>query len=227
MVKEMIIRRISHFALIIFLLSFMAMPVADAWSWKTHSDIVDVVYNGLPVDVQKNLDLNMMRDGSNDPDEKFHDFTDHSYPGSLDKAQSWLDQGKAAYDSGNYPQASYDYGVASHYISDTFSAPHAVSGESSSEHSSYEDSAKRLTPVANYVTGDLNTLMQDGKNQGAKSWANWVEVRDDPIIQNDLNRGASVTLSAIRNSINSTSTNNKAGSFIDPIMKFLRGIFST
>lgn len=200
------------------------MPVADAWSWKTHSDIVDVVYNGLPVDVQKNLDLNMMRDGSNDPDEKFHDFTDHSYPKSLEKAQSWLDQGKAAYDAGNYPQASYDYGVASHYISDSFSAPHAVSGESSSDHSTYEDHAKRLTPVATYVKGDLNTLMQDGKNQGSNSWSLWIESRDDSVIQNDLNRGASVTLSAIKNSINSTGTNNKSESFIDSIVKFFRDL---
>lgn len=203
----------------------ITMPVTDAWSWKTHSDIVDVVYYGLPVDVQRNLDLNTMRDGSNDPDEKFHDFTYHSYPRSLEKAKSWLDQGKSAYDSGNYVQASYDYGVASHYISDSFSAPHTVSDESSSEHSRYEDHAKKLTPNAVYENGDLNSLMQDGENQGINSWSRWLNTKDDSIIQNDLNRGASAALSAVKNSINSTSTNNKSESILDSILNFLRNIF--
>ena len=142
------------------------MPISDTWTWKTHSDIVDVVYYGLPVDVQQKLDLNAMRDGSNDPDEKFHDFTYHSYPKSYDKAKMWLDQGKAAYDKGDYINASYDYGVASHYISDTFTPNHTLSPENYADHSKYENHAKKLTPIATPVNGNLNTIMQDGKNQG-------------------------------------------------------------
>ncbi len=177
-----------------------------------------------PLNVQGKLDLNMMRDGSNDPDEKFHDFTFHSYPKSYEKAKYWLDQGKAAYDMGDYSNASYDYGVATHYISDTFSAPHGVSRESSADHSKYEDHAKKLTPVATYSQGDLNTMLADGKNNGAASWSSWLQTKDDTIIQNDLNRGASATLSAVKDSINSTSTTTKE-SFVDYIIGLIKNLF--
>lgn len=181
-------------------------PVADAWTWPTHSDIVDVVYQGLPTDVQYKLDLKVMEDASNDPDEVFKDFTDHSYPRSYDKAKSWLDQGKAAYVRGDYKNASYDYGVASHYISDTFSAPHCVSGESSSDHSKYEDQAEKLKPIATYSSGDLKSKMETGYNQGKTSWSEWLKTKNDAIIQNNLNMGASAALSAIKDSINSTGS---------------------
>jgi hypothetical protein len=215
---------------IVFTVSLLVfIPAVDAWSWKTHSDIVDVVYYGLPVDVQQKLDLNIMRDGSNDPDEKFHDFTYHSYPKSYDKAEYWLNQGKTDYNNGNYKNASYDYGVAAHYISDTFSAPHGVSGESSSDHSKYEDHGKKLTPVATYNSSDLNSMMQDGKNQDALSWSNWVQNQDDSIIQNDLNRGTSATLSAIKNSINSTNNdyngNKESQSLIGYIWSAIKNLF--
>lgn len=219
------LKQFMNLILVISILSLILMPVSDAWTWKTHSDIVDVVYYGLPVDVQQKLDLNAMRDGSNDPDEKFHDFTYHSYPKSYDKAKMWLDQGKASYDKGDYSNASYDYGVASHYISDTFSAPHAVSGENYADHSKYENHAKKLNPIATSVNGDLNTIMQDGKNQGAVSWNSWLQPHDDSIIQNDLNKGASASLSAIKDSINSTSSNNPKESFIDYIIRMLKNLF--
>jgi hypothetical protein len=201
------------------------MPASDAWSWKTHSDIVDVVYYGLPVDVQGKLDLNTMRDGSNDPDEIFHDFTFHSYPKSYEKAKYWLDQGKVAYDRGDYGNASYDYGVATHYISDTFSAPHGVSRESSADHSKYENHAKKLSPIATYANGDLNTVLQDGKNQGAVSWSSWLQSDDDLIIQDNLNRGASASLSAVKDSINSTNSSTESTSFIDYILNLIKNLF--
>ena len=204
------------------------MPTADAWSWKTHSEIVDVVYYGLPTDVQEKLDLKTMENASNDPDEIFHDFTYHSYPKSYDKAVYWLDLGKNAYYSGNYENASYDYGVASHYISDTFSAPHGVSGESSSLHSKYEDHAKKLTPALTSVNGDLNTLMMNGKNQGAASWNEWLQTDDDSIIQNNLDQGTSVCLFAVNNSINNDTgsvVTPESRSFIDYIVDGIKSLF--
>jgi hypothetical protein len=134
--------------LVIFMVFVLTMaPSAEAWGWKTHSDIVDAIYYGLPPEVQKNLNLQTMKDESNDPDEVFKDFTTHSYPNSYGKAKSWLDKGKSAYDRGDYNEASYDYGVASHYISDTFSTPHCMNKEESSDHTKYEDQAKNLKPV--------------------------------------------------------------------------------
>lgn len=195
------------------------MPAAEAWSWITHSDIVDSVYYGLPVDVQQKLNLNSMRDGSNDPDEKFKDFRYHSYPKSYGKAKNWLDKGKGAYDNGNYNEASYDYGVASHYLADTFSAPHGVSREAYSDHSRYEDQAKKLKPTATYISGDLNSLMQNGYKHGGTSWNEWLQSKNSAIIQNNLNNGASVSLSAIKDSINAKPSPNILSSLYDFILK--------
>lgn len=189
------------------MVSLAFAPSVDAWGWSTHSDIVDAVYNALPADVQQKLDLATMRDASNDPDEKFKDTTYHSYPKSFGKAQSWLDQGKAAYNRGDYKNASYCYGVASHYISDTFSAPHCASGEESADHSKYEDQAKKLKPTATYQSGqDLKTMMENGYNQGKSRWTEWLQTKDSSITQKNLNMGASATLTAIKDSIGATSS---------------------
>ncbi|MDD1774635.1 MAG: zinc dependent phospholipase C family protein [Methanobacterium sp.] len=191
---------------ILLIIILISIPSASAWSWQTHSQIVDAVYHGLPDEVQKNLDLNVMREASNDPDEIFKDFYYHSYPKSYAKAQTWLSKGKEAYNRGDYRNASYCYGVASHYISDSFSAPHTISKESSSDHSKYEDQAEKLTPVAKYTASELKTKMEEGYNQGKTSWANWLQTKDSSIIQNNLNMGASAALSAIADSINNTSS---------------------
>ncbi len=214
-------------ALMIFTL--MLTPASSAWTWDTHSDVIDAVYYGLPAEVQKNLNLQIMEDASNDPDEIFKDFKSHSYPKSYQKAKTWLDKGKTAYDNGNYTEASYDYGVASHYISDTFSAPHGVSKESSSDHSSYENQAKKLKPVATYKSGDLNTMMQNGYNQDATSWNEWLQTRSSNTIQNNLNEAVSVSLSAIQDSINVNGTSVKTSSnvfssFYDYIMDFISNV---
>ncbi|MFA0832605.1 MAG: zinc dependent phospholipase C family protein [Methanobacterium formicicum] len=210
--------------LILTIITISTIPSSCAWSWNTHSQIIDTVYQGLPSDVQKNLNLELMENASNDPDEKFKDFTYHSYPKSYEKAKTWLDKGKAAYDAGNYQEASYDYGVASHYISDTFSAPHGVSKESSSDHSSYENQGSKLKPTATYKTGDLITLMENGYNQDGVSWNEWMQTKDKKIVQNNLNDAASVTLSSICNSINvnaTTSNSNILSSLYDFIMSFI------
>jgi len=209
-------------ALMLLMLSILIiMPAAEGWSWKTHSDIVDAVYYGLPPDVQKNLNLAVMENSSNDPDEIFKDFTYHSYPKSYNKAKTWLEKGKTAYDKGDFTEASKDYGVASHYISDTFSAPHCVSGESYTDHSKYEDQAKQLKPTATYNSGDLNSMMQNGYNQGSKSWSEWLQNNDNTTIQNDLNRGASDSLSAIKDSINSKPSPN----ILSSIYNFILNLF--
>jgi len=215
--------------MVVFMISLLIMlPASDAWSWKTHSQVVDVVYYGLPSDVQRNLNLGIMENASNDPDEIFHDFTYHSYPKSYNKSIYWLNLGKTAYDNGDYANASYDYGVACHYISDTFSAPHGVSGESSSLHSKYEDHAKKLTPVASSVNGDLNSLMENGKIEDSKSWDSWIQTNDDSIIQKNLDNGTSVCLQAVKTSVtgnSSEATNTKSESIFDVILNFFSKLF--
>jgi len=212
--------------LTVFILSMVIVlataPSADAWSWKTHSDIVDVVYYGLPPEVQKNLNLEIMRNGSNEPDEVFKDFRHHSYPNSYDKAKSWLDKGKIAYDHGDYDEASFNYGVATHYISDTFSVPHCISKEEYSDHSRYENRAKKLTPVVTYNNStDLNTKMKNAYNQGSEDWVLWLDTGDTSIIQANLNNGASASLVAVNESINSEASPDLWTQITDIIRKYV------
>jgi len=196
-------RRHLQITIIIMVLILSTLPSAVAWTWKTHADIAEAVYWGLPPDVQKNLNLEIMKNASNEPDEVFKDFRHHSYPNSYQKAKSWLDKGKIAYNRGDYDEASFDYGVATHYISDSFAAPHCVSKEDSSDHSRYENRAKKLVPVATYNNSlDLNTRMQNGYHQGSESWTRWLETGDTSIIQTNLNDGVSASLVAVNESIN-------------------------
>lgn len=215
--------------LIITIITLSTIPASSAWSGYTHSQIIDTVYQGLPSDVQNNLNLEVMENASIVPDKVFNDRTYHSYPKSYEKAKIWLDKGKAAYGAGNYQEASYDYGVASHYISDTFSAPHGVSKESSSDHSNYEKQGSKLKPTATYKTGDLKTLMENGYNQDGASWNEWMQTKDTKIVQNNLNDAASVTLSAICDSINvnaTTSSTTSNSNILSSLYDFIMGLVS-
>ena len=216
--------RYVKFGMLFLVISIVFAPASSAWNWQTHSQIAEAIYHGLPSDVQQKLDLNIMKEASNDPDEIFKDFRHHSYPKSYQKAESWLEQGKTAYDRGDYENASYCYGVASHYISDTFSAPHCVSKESSSDHSKYEDQAEKLTPVATYTSGDLNSKMEDGYNQGKTSWSEWLQTHDETIVQENLNMGASAALSAIKDSINDENETSKQTDIFQILSELLKNI---
>lgn len=189
-------RIISLFSIVVILILIMA-PASFAWKWTTHSDIVDSVYYNLPASKKTKINLAAMEDGSNDPDEKFHDTRCHSFSSSYYKANTWLSKGKLAYKNKNYKYASYCFGVASHYISDTFSAPHCVSGESSYLHTKYETQGGYLTPKISYTSGSIYSLMSSGYYKGKTDWSYWIKTKKSAYVQTDLNRAASVSFKAI------------------------------
>ena len=212
--------KFSRIIILLLAMTLIFAPTSSAWNGKTHSNIVDQVYHSMPASLQSKLNLNAMRDGSNDPDQVFHDTRDHSYPFSYTKAIYYLKLGKSYYNQENYIKASKDFGIASHYISDTFSAPHCVSREKSSLHQSYERKADKLTPHTTSVKGDLNTLLKNGKITGKSDWNHWIKSKNTYYVQKDLNKAASVTFFAITNilSVNSspiitqtTNTNKYVG----------------
>ncbi len=169
------------------------------WSWPAHASVSEVIFNALPEDIKTNLDAEKMKDGSNDPDEKFKDTVNHHYPQSYKKAVKWLEEGKNSYNKKEYGYASYCFGVATHYISDTFSAPHCVSHEKSNDHHDYEVEANELTPTAKYIPGDLDSLMQKGFNQGKIDWKNFLKTKNQSeAAQKGVNMGASVAYSAVK-----------------------------
>jgi Zinc dependent phospholipase C len=185
--------------MIFLAISLVFAPVSFAWNWNAHSKIVDSTYNSLPSSVQSKLSLSYMEDGSNDPDQVFHDFRDHSYPFSYTKAVYYLNKGASYYKQKKYYLASISFGIASHYISDTFSAPHCVSGELYSEHASYEYQANKLTPHITKVNGNLKTLLYNGYITGKSDWKSWMLTHSSSYPQKDMNMAASVSAMAIRN----------------------------
>lgn len=171
------------------------------WAWPGHAAIIEAVYNALPEDTKKNLDLAKLKDASNDPDQVFKDTTNHHYPKTYEKATLWLAKAKESYTKKDYEDASYNFGVASHYISDTFSAPHCVSHEKGTDHHKFEIIADNLKPQVSTVSGDLNTLMKSGFEQGQLDWQNWMKNKDNSEAQNEVNQAASVILLAIKDNI--------------------------
>jgi hypothetical protein len=153
--------------------------------------------------MKQNLNLEAMKDGSDDPDFKFFDFKYHHYPDSYGKAQEWLNRGQEYYKNGDYYYASYCYGVASHYITDSFSAPHCA-GASGPNHTLYEAKASLLNPEMIQSNEDLNSAMIEGQSSGRADWNDWLKSKKNSDIQNDMNMATSASYNAIYGSISSS-----------------------
>ena len=123
-----------------FLIIFIVFSLnVNAWNSYNHKALVDKVYYSLDFETQKNLNLSSMEEGSIVPDKVFHDVRLHHYPPSYNKSLFWLDKAKIDYRNKNYNEASDDFGIAAHYISDSFVAPHYISKEPGSLHSKFEN----------------------------------------------------------------------------------------
>ncbi|MGB9979205.1 zinc dependent phospholipase C family protein [Methanobacterium sp.] len=154
--------------LAIFLVIASNISTVSAWDWITHDEIAESNYYSLPEDMQHNLNLDLIKKGSISPDFIFLDFKYHSYPNSYGKAIYWLNKGQSYYKKGDFYYASYCYGVSSHYITDSFSAPHAA-GMTGVQHLIYETKASFLKPEVVDVTGSLNSTMYKGDLNGTKN----------------------------------------------------------
>jgi Zinc dependent phospholipase C len=175
-------------------------PVA-AWAVPTHYEIAATTYYALPADAQSKLSLVLMIEGSGDPDLKFFDYQYHKYPANQPKVDYWLNRGKIDYQNGKYQDASYSFGVATHYIADGCCAPHCADNASHYYHSIYELNALLLSPKIVSPGGYIHLVMQDDYLDGKDSWQNWMTNKKSIYIQNDLNRAVSVCFTAINNSI--------------------------
>ena len=183
----------------VFLLSIpLLISPAAAWNLQTHQNIAAKVYYSLPSSVQHNLNLNEMKKGSIYPDVSRTDFYTNINPSRDNTAQTWLNKAKSAYKSKNYKLASYYFGIASHYISDTFSAPHCVQKEASALHTAYEKQANNMKPSISYRSGNIETLLHNGFLQGQKDWNSWVATKSKSIPQKDLNNAGSAAYRLIR-----------------------------
>jgi hypothetical protein len=182
-----------------FLLIFMVqIEPAAAWAEPNHYEIIYQVYNNLPENVQSNLSLFEMLEGAGDPDLRFLDFQNHHYPMSQVKADYWLNQGKNNYQAGNYKNASYCFGVASHYISDGLCPPHSGGGHSGYPHTKFELEALWFTP---HINTNENQTMDELVTNSTNIWMSWTKTGDTSLIQQSLNNAASESYVQIRSAI--------------------------
>ena len=198
-----IIKRIISI-LIVFLVSMMVFaPSASAWSSPTHEKIATTIYNHLSAGVRAHLNLSEMQRGAYEPDtegfknkskESLNDPNIHRYPATVNKTIKWISKAEKAYAAGNYNDASYDIGVASHYIADTGCAVHSVHVGNISHHL-YENQATKLTPkidLSGIKRASIADMLKNEYKEGPVFWNNWKNSRKDSIQQTNLNKATSV-----------------------------------
>jgi hypothetical protein len=188
--------------IIITFTAFLALvqPVS-AWAAPNHYAIAEEVYYSLPADAQDNLDLSKMIDGADDPDFKFFDFQYHHYPASEEKANYWLLKGKVYYQNEDYKQASYCFGVATHYISDSVCPPHSGGGHSGYEHTKCELQAMLLEPHITDKTGDVDSELAAANQMSGNAWDQWLKTDDDKYIQQCLNKAADLSYMGVKSAV--------------------------
>lgn len=176
--------------LIVLSFALLVVQPVSAWAAPTHYAIAEEVYYNLPADVQSKLSLSEMINGADDPDYKFFDYKNHRYPVSQDKANYWLEKGRNYYKTEDYKQASYCFGVATHYLADGACAPHSSNGFTSYQHTKYEVEAMLLSP---HITQDAGV--------GGKNADQWLKTEDNKYIQQCLDRATTVSYLGVKNAI--------------------------
>lgn len=182
--------KIALTSLMVLSFALLAVQPVSAWAAPNHYEIAEEVYYNLPADVQSKLSLSEMINGADDPDYKFFDYKYHRYPASQDKANYWLEKGRNHYKMGDYKQASYCFGVATHYLADGVCAPHSSNDFTRFQHTKYEVEAMLLTP---HITLD--------KEYGTTNGNQWLKTDDNKHIQQCLDNAATVSYLGVKNAI--------------------------
>ncbi|MEK6835905.1 MAG: zinc dependent phospholipase C family protein [Nanoarchaeota archaeon] len=173
--------------ILLFLIIFFILVVqVNAWNSINHRALVDKVYYSLDFNTQSKLNLSYIEKGSTDPDLVFHDTRLHHYPPSYNKTLGWLEKAKTSYINQDYNDASYSFGVASHYISDSFVAPHYISKEPSTLHSEFENvkNYKFKTKCHNNKLELNHSLYLGSLNKD--DWMLWVLNKNQSIPEKEL-----------------------------------------
>mgnify|MGYP001617633596 CR=1 FL=1 len=169
---------------ILVLVGGSATPFATAWNWDTHPAIAESAYYRLDDSLREKLSLDLIKEGSIMPDKVFHDFTKHGFPRALPEAERWLRSTREFLNKQQYDNASLSFGIASHYITDSFAAPHSISGEPYPLHQLYEKQAAQNYFYAECTSEsfELGDVLYTGSQQG-KTWGEWTDTRDAQLPQ--------------------------------------------
>ncbi|MBS3095133.1 zinc dependent phospholipase C family protein [Candidatus Woesearchaeota archaeon] len=175
---------------LIILLFLVAFTLA--WKYEIHESSVEAAYYSMPVSLKEKLSLESMKLGSIAPDAKFKDFRNHKYPYSLNKSSYYLGLAKDSYLKGDFKNASYFFGVAAHYILDSFDAPHYVTKEPYSMHSKFES----VSFDSETMCYDYGNVSLDYRNEGKKDWDEWLATRNSSIQKKELNKAMEAVYSS-------------------------------
>lgn len=164
-----------------FIFFCLALLVISAWNWETHPAFVETIYYSLDDTARDSFNLTALQEGSLAPDKDFHDNRYHHYPPSYNLTLYWLQKARNAYRQGLFNEASYAFGVASHYVSDSFAAPHNIEKESSRDHGFYENQGSAqyrvvLCPEAFHLV-EINRTLSDATATG-KTWQSWLQTKE-------------------------------------------------
>lgn len=172
--------------ILIFIL--LLIPSVSAWSWNTHQNIVEYVYLNLEPETQQQLNLTRLREGAVIPDKDFKDHRLHHYPKSLAEAEKWLN---------NDSDLSLNIGIASHYITDSFAAPHNILGEDYNQHAKFEKQVEYYYP--NVECRDYNFSLNDLKisTKNSKDWDEWLKTKKKKLPQKEVDEATGFLFSII------------------------------
>lgn len=175
------------------LLLILAILVLSAWNWPTHEEFASKVYDSFPTDTKSNLNSSLVKEGSIIPDKVFQDYEDHSYPGSVAKTDLWLKRSVESYEAGMYDEASLALGIAMHYISDSFAAPHNIVGEEYSLHAKFEKEAEDVPFFAKCSKGkkDVEKYLSEAADS-ERDWGVWLKKKDLTIQAKELSNALEV-----------------------------------
>ncbi|GEM_PF-2081731 len=162
-------------------LFFLALAFVCGWNWQTHPAFVETLYYSLDNTNIKMFNLTLLREGSLAPDKDFHDNRYHHYPPSYNLSVYWLHKAEDAYRLQDFTTASYAFGVASHYISDSYAAPHNIQKESPKDHSAYEkqgsDHYLFVPCPVDFQTIQLNKTLMAATKTG-ELWKYWLLAKE-------------------------------------------------
>ena len=167
---------VFHLIVLVLFLS----PLSFGWSGEVHKQFVQEIYFHIDSAERQLLNLSLLEEGAVAPDRDFHDYNRHHYPPSLNLSLFWLEEAHRAYILHDYNNASYSFGVASHYIDDSFVAPHYISGELSSDHSRFESNIAPFFVSCHSTFVEVeSTLLQASRHK--EDWQIWMATRDPKI----------------------------------------------
>lgn len=177
-----------------------------SWNWKTHEEIAFTLYQSLNPELKEKLDLDLLVNGSIAPDKVFRDNVLHHYPPSLNKSMHYMNLTEYNLDKGDYENASYFLGVLTHYISDSFVAPHNIKKETSEQHSKFEKNPGSVRIKCAKKGYNLNESLYAG-SLNSKDWGKWLNTYDKEIPNKELDEAMELVFSVSLDLLNTTCYN--------------------